>query len=443
MTIVARQTTPAGRMTGSFSEVVNQPYTVWLDSTLRLNDRGRSSLLGRNPALEVILEDGTAFVGRPGQPGKRIDGDDGLTVLENLVADQDRLAVGYIGYEETLPFVGVESSHRPEIPNARFLLYDSVLRIDHDNGSASVSNPHADDYSDLLNSHQILTQVAPTLPPAEAMPVIRRDEYLERVQRIKEHIREGDIYQANFTTRIDVQSQADPADVYARLREISPAPYSAYLNFSDYQVLSSSPERMFTRHGDHITTGPIKGTIARGTTPAQTVANRRLLLESAKDRTELLMIVDLERNDLGRIARIGSVTVENLFRPEVYATVIHLVSDISARLRPEIGLSGICRALLPGGSITGVPKKRAVEIIDQMETTARSVYTGCIGYLDSRQADFNIAIRTMIHRGGTYHVHAGGGIVADSIPDAEHAEMVLKAGSMLRALGVEEESVSW
>jgi para-aminobenzoate synthetase component 1 len=442
--MVARQTTPTGHQAGSLCEIVSQPYTVWLDSTLRLNDRGQASLLGRNPALEVILENGTATVGRPGLAGQRMEGEDGLAVLEKLVADQDRLAVGYLGFEATLPFAGVTPKYHPKIPQGRFLLYDSVLQIDHDSGLGSVSNPAADDYADLLtNSGRLLMPIVPTLPPALATPVIGREDYLERVQRIKDHIREGDIYQANFTTRIDVESAADPTQVYARLREMSPAPYSAFLNFGDYQILSSSPERMFTRHGDHLTTGPIKGTIARGTTPAQTVANRRRLLESAKDRAELLMIVDLERNDLGRIARIGSVTVENLFRPEVYATVIHLVSDISARLRPEIGLSEICRALLPGGSITGVPKKRALEIINEMETTARSVYTGCVGYLDSRRADFNIAIRTMVHQGGTYHVHAGGGIVADSNPQAEHDEMVLKATAMLRALGIDAESVAW
>jgi para-aminobenzoate synthetase component 1 len=153
------------------------------------------------------------------------------------------------------------------------------------------------------------------------------------------------------------------------------------------------------------------------------------------------MIVDLERNDLGKIAHIGSVRVDELFKTEVYSSLIHLVSDISAHLKPEVRLPDIFRALLPGGSITGAPKRRAVEIINQLETTPRSVYTGCIGYLDGDRADFNIAIRTMLYRDGVYHVHAGGGIVDDSDPEAEYQEMLLKAGNLLRALGVEPKRV--
>jgi para-aminobenzoate synthetase component 1 len=155
------------------------------------------------------------------------------------------------------------------------------------------------------------------------------------------------------------------------------------------------------------------------------------------------MIVDLERNDLGRIARPGSVEVDSLFRPEVFETVIHMVADISAELDAGVGWTDIIASLLPGGSVTGAPKKRAVEIIAELESTPRSVYTGAIGYIQGQRADLNLAIRTMIHCDGVYHVHAGGGIVADSDPEAEYQEMLLKASAMLRALNVNDGDIAW
>jgi para-aminobenzoate synthetase component 1 len=224
---------------------------------------------------------------------------------------------------------------------------------------------------------------------------------------------------------------------------MNPAPYSAYCNFGDYRILSSSPERMFLKEGNRITTGPIKGTIARGSNEEEDMVNTERLLRSEKDRAELLMIVDLARNDLGRIAEIGSVSVDSLFRPEIYSSVIHLVGDVSCRLAPKTGTTDVLRALMPGGSITGAPKRRAIEIIDSLEDTPRSVYTGCIGYVVGDRADFNIAIRTMLYRNGRYHIHAGGGIVADSEPGAEFEEMRLKARNMLSAVGLPPERIRW
>jgi para-aminobenzoate synthetase component 1 len=263
-----------------------------------------------------------------------------------------------------------------------------------------------------------------------------RDEYLHRVSRIKHHIHEGDIYQANLTSRFDCSSPLGPFSAYLRLRRLNPCWYGAYLNFGDYQVLSSSPERMFRWEADRIVSSPIKGTIALGGDAAETEHNLQTLLHSAKDRAELLMIVDLVRNDLGRIAQIGSVAVDNLCRPEIHSSLIHLVADVSARPDLDCGLPEIVHSLLPGGSITGAPKKRAVEILQQLETTPRSVYTGCIGHVGGGIADFNIAIRTMVHQNDAYRIHAGGGIVADSDPAAEYDEMRLKAHNLFRALGI-------
>jgi para-aminobenzoate synthetase component 1 len=221
-----------------------------------------------------------------------------------------------------------------------------------------------------------------------------------------------------------------------RLRQLNPAPYSAYIDFGEYQVLSSSPERMLYCCDGRVHSSPIKGTIARGSTESETAANLERLVQSEKDRAELLMIVDLVRNDLGKVARIGSVNVDRLFRPQVYSSVIHLMADISAERRPGVGLEQLLAALLPGGSITGAPKRRAVEIIDALEVTPRSVYTGCIGYVKGGAVDLNIAIRTMVRYAGVYHIHAGGGIVADSRPETEYDEMLLKAANLFKCLGV-------
>ncbi|MEW6049970.1 MAG: anthranilate synthase component I family protein [Candidatus Zixiibacteriota bacterium] len=263
-----------------------------------------------------------------------------------------------------------------------------------------------------------------------------RERYERDVLAVKHHLREGDIYQANYTCRWEVTSNEPASSVYRQLRELNPSPYGAYLNFGDYQILSSSPERMLHRVGNRISTSPIKGTVARGENAVEDSSNLKQLLASEKDRAEHLMIVDLERNDLGKIALPGTVRVTRLCRPETYANLFHLVSDISATLPKNITLGTVLKALLPGGSITGAPKLRAVEILRELEPVPRSVYTGCIGYISPEVIEFNIAIRTMVHQNGLYRAYAGGGIVADSEPAAEYQEMLLKAERMMSALGI-------
>lgn len=370
-----------------------------------------------------------------------------LDYLEKLWRFETRFVVGYFAYEAALPFLAIEEIKQAPpikqalpVPEVRFLFYDSVMRFDHLEGVVTVTNPDCDDYSDLLGDHPA-GYIDDDTGSSEVVPTLSKVEYLEKIDRIKWHINEGDIYQANFTVRFDVHSQSDPFVIYKRLRRLNPSPYGAFLNLGHYQILSSSPERMFKKAGSHISTSPIKGTVQRGKNRLEEAVNLQRLLSSEKDRAELLMIVDLERNDLGRIAQIGSVKVDEIFKPEIYSSLIHLVSDISAELKPEIGLTDVFRALLPGGSITGAPKKRAIEIISQLEATPRSVYTGCIGYVDGDQADFNIAIRTILHQRERYYVHAGGGIVADSNPETEYQEMLLKAGNLFRALGLDKEGV--
>jgi para-aminobenzoate synthetase component 1 len=216
--------------------------------------------------------------------------------------------------------------------------------------------------------------------------------------------------------------------LYAALRNANPAPYSAYLDIGDAQILSSSPECFLRMNDRDIITRPIKGTLPRHRDPAD-------LLRSAKDQAELLMITDLERNDLGRVCEFGSVHVPELFRVESFATVHHLVATVAGKLRADVSHVQALRACFPGGSITGAPKIRAMEIIDELEQHARGVYCGAIGYFGhDGTSHFNIAIRTIVHQSGLLTFHAGGGIVADSEPDAEYDETLAKAEGILRAL---------
>ncbi|MGE5177528.1 MAG: aminodeoxychorismate synthase component I [Bacteroidota bacterium] len=264
-----------------------------------------------------------------------------------------------------------------------------------------------------------------------------RDSYCRMVETALEHIAAGDIYQVNLAQRFLVERTASPADLYRSLREAAPAPFLAYVSLDEAAVASSSPERFFRVRGDRIETWPIKGTRPRGATPEEDAVLAAELRASAKDRAENVMIVDLERNDLGRVCAIGSVTVPALCEVASHSNVHHFESRVEGTLRADAGPAEILCALFPGGSITGAPKIRSVEIIDALEPVRRGIYTGAIGYWDSRgDCDWNIAIRTLIARGGAVSFHAGGGIVADSVPEAEYEETLVKSSGMMRALGI-------
>jgi para-aminobenzoate synthetase component 1 len=264
-----------------------------------------------------------------------------------------------------------------------------------------------------------------------------RTAYRETVRRALEHIAAGNIYQVNLAQRFLVAPSPAPAALFRRLREAAPAPFAALVALDEGGIASSSPERFFRIEGDRIETWPIKGTRPRGRTPEEDAALARELRSSEKDRAENVMIVDLERNDLGRICRTGSVAVPSLCAVESFSNVHHLVSRVEGRLNPAAAPVDILAAMFPGGSVTGTPKIRAVGIIDELEPVRRGVFTGAIGYWDRRGGcDWNLAIRTVVVERGTASFHVGGGIVADSSPDAEYEETLAKAAGMMGALGV-------
>lgn len=264
-----------------------------------------------------------------------------------------------------------------------------------------------------------------------------REEYLRQVAIVKEHIRQGDIYQANLTREVARAGQADPVSLYLRLRTHNAAPFGGFLDCGQGRcVLSSSPERFVSVHDGVVETRPIKGTRPRGETPERDEQLRSELLHSPKDRAELVMIVDLERNDLSRVCLPGTVKVPSLMHVHTFARVHHMEATVQGRMREGVTPAGLIRATFPGGSISGAPKVRALQILHEIEPVRRGPYTGSLFYLT---ADFrfesNILIRTLLREPGRTSYHVGGGIVADSDPDAEWAETCAKAEALELALG--------
>ena len=269
-------------------------------------------------------------------------------------------------------------------------------------------------------------------------PVSRR-KFMGMVRQAREYIAAGDIYQVNLACPWSARwpKNADPLALYSRLRDVSPSPHAAYLSLDGTHVLSASPETFLKMDGSQIQTRPIKGTRPRFLENAfRDTASAAELLASEKERAELLMITDLERNDLGQVCRFGSIQVPELWKIEPFAQVIHLVSTITGELRPGIDHADAFRACFPGGSITGAPKKRAREIIAELEPRPRGLYTGAIGWFGfNGHSQWNIAIRTAIQQQSSIHFHVGSGIVADSDPGREYEETLHKAAGILRAAG--------
>lgn len=264
-----------------------------------------------------------------------------------------------------------------------------------------------------------------------------RTAYMDAVAKAQEYIAAGDIYQINLSQRLAVPVSGDPLDVYSRLLETNPVPFATFLDCGPFQVICNTPERLLAARNGLVETSPIKGTRPRGADPEADRAMVEELGTSVKERAEHVMIVDLERNDLGRVCEPGSVEVAEFEKIETYAGLHHMVSTVRGRPRQGFTPMDCLRAAFPGGSITGAPKIRAMEIIDELEGLARGIYTGGVGWagFDGRM-DISMAIRTAVWRGSTLSLHVGGGIVADSVPEDEYDETMLKAASFLEALGL-------
>jgi para-aminobenzoate synthetase component 1 len=259
------------------------------------------------------------------------------------------------------------------------------------------------------------------------------------VARARQYIIDGDIFEVNISQRFETELTIPSFELYKKLRAINPAPFASYFGFEDVTIVSASPERFLKVQGDWVETRPIKGTVRRGATPREDRARARELLSSIKDHAENMMIVDLERNDLGRVCRYGTVRVTELAILETFPTVFHLTSTVVGRLREGKNRIDLLKATFPGGSITGAPKIRSMEIIDELEPTRRSVYTGSIGYFGfDGNMDINIVIRTFLIKGNRAYFQVGGAVVYDSDPESEYRETIDKGRALIRSLGLAE-----
>jgi para-aminobenzoate synthetase component 1 len=287
----------------------------------------------------------------------------------------------------------------------------------------------------INDSMSLATPSAPFRLQEQATSNFSPDEYRQAYEKVQSYLREGDCYQVNLAQRFTAKASGDAFPAYQEMRRLSPAPYSAFLNWPQVQILCASPERFLHVQKGRVETKPIKGTRARATEQGEDARLAKDLLSNPKDRAENLMIVDLLRNDLGKSCAAGSVRVPRLFDLESYSNVHHLVSTVEGRLREGCDALHVLRDCFPGGSITGAPKLRAMEIIEQLEPNRRGVYCGSIGYIGfDGQMDTNIAIRTMVYSHGEISCWAGGGIVADSRCDEEYQETFDKASVMLKIL---------
>lgn len=437
---------------GIFRVFASEPHLFFLDSGMDPQKLGRFSFIGFDPFLMFNSKEGSnPFLILKGLLNKyRLD-------TESTPIPFTGGAVGYFSYDlcHHLEKVPANTLDDINIPDCSVGFYDIVIAFDHlkdkvyiiSSGfpeleeakrlararerldyikdrikKASVISKDSDKKKDLLNSPQLESNFT-------------KESYISAIEKAKEYIAAGDIYQVNLSQRFSCNIEMLPQDLFEYLRSINPAPFSAYLDLGDVKIVSASPERFLCKRGRHIHTRPIKGTRPRGSDPANDEMLRIELLASAKDRAEHIMIVDLERNDLGRICEYGTVLPTEFVMLEKYSTVFHLVSTVSGILREDIDAIDCLMNTFPGGSITGTPKIRAMEIIDELEPTRRSAYTGSIGYIGfNGNMDTSIVIRTFIIKGDKAYFQVGGGIVADSDPRMEYQETLDKAKALIDSL---------
>lgn len=448
---------PPGPLT-IFESIKDRPYSFFLDSACDPAKLGRFSFLGSDPFLVFRSKGDRITIERPGARIENITSDPFLAIRRLL--DEYRGsgsltdipftggAVGYLSYDMKSFIEDLPDNAKDDIdlPDSMLGFYNSVVIYDHLHKRCYVSDSGAakSRSAEVVRSIKSLSRrrdnakryESARCAHAELESNFSAHEYARAVMRAKEYIKSGDIYQVNISQRFHAKISEDTFELYSRLRKVSPAPFASCLNFNEVTVLSSSPERFIMKRGDRIETRPIKGTRPRGADPESDLELAEELKNSAKDMAEHIMIVDLERNDLGRICRYGSVRLTESAIIERYSSVHHLVSTVSGTLKSGIDAVDCLKSTFPGGSITGAPKIRSIGIIDELENVKRSIYTGAIGYIGfDGNMDTSIVIRTFIVKGTDIYFQVGGGIVADSEPDKEYEETLHKAAGLMRALG--------
>ncbi len=435
---------------------------------------GRYSFIGFDPFLTLLGRDGE--VRWIGDPPVEVEGATGA--LDALARATEALrapalldlplhggAVGYLGYDVIREIEDIPATGRDDLglPDVQLLFPRHVVALDHlrqvltvvtnvvvaDTADPDELGKRYDEAVGACNAVvDRLSSAGSPLPaaaPPERLPVesvpsnLVPGEYEAQVERVKEYIHAGDTFQTVLSQRFALETEVTAFELYRVLRVINPSPYLYLLDTGDAQIVGSSPEALVQVQGRRAETWPIAGTRPRGTTPEEDRRHEQELLADAKERAEHVMLVDLARNDLGRVCEVGSVTVDGMLHVERFSHVMHLVSAVTGKVREELGPVDVLRAVFPAGTVSGAPKVRAMEIIDELEQTRRGPYAGAVGYIDfAGNLDTCITIRTVVLKDGTAYVQAGAGIVADSQPAMEEEETRNKAGAVLAAIRAAE-----
>jgi para-aminobenzoate synthetase component 1 len=449
----------------AFRRFHDRPSVAFLESLPGYGGLGRHSILGLNPYATL-----RGWTDRCEVNG-RVVAEDPLTALDRLLREHqtepmDDLplsggCIGSIAYdfghglvEPPLPR-RFPNSGDLRSPLVRFDFYDDFLVFDHETGKVTAiacGRLQPTEESIAVWKRELARTVSPVIHEGREADIAKhpnirvRSEaaHMQKVERIREHIRQGDVYIVNLTDQLRACTDLAADVLYDRLRRINPAPFAAFVRQDDVEILSASPERLLRigprqEEGLRIETRPIKGTRPRGKDASEDARYAKELLESEKDKSELLMIVDLERNDISRLCRPESVEVPELFRLETFPSVFHLVATVTGILREGVSVPDCLRTCFPGGSISGAPKRAAMEIIDRLEDETRGLYTGCLGYLSlDGRADLSILIRTLVKQGDFVRYGSGGGITWESDAREEYRELLTKAESFRKVLEGEE-----
>lgn len=450
-----------------FKKVCREQFTYLLESVEGGENLARYSFIGLEPFVRYRCQNGQGVI--VDSSGIREVAGDPLDILKDIMGNYrapniDSLprfyggAVGYFGYDliryiEDIPVLTVDDL---DLPDCHFVLTRLVLIFDHVKHKVKIvmnTEPGSDPTAAYALALQRINAVKSLIhePQNDAnvfnrpmgsgryLSNMTREEYMAKVEKAKEYIKSGDVFQVVLSQRLTMPLQGDPFDIYRNLRTVNPAPYLYYLNFGGTVIIGSSPEMLIRVEDGIVQTCPIAGTRPRGQSREDDFSLEKELLADEKERAEHLMLVDLGRNDLGRVCEYGSVNVRGFMGVERYSHVMHLVSNVAGRLKNGLTAYDALKACFPAGTVSGAPKVRAMEIIEELEPTRRGVYAGAIGYFGfTGNMDTCITIRTiLVHNGKTY-VQAGAGIVADSEPEKEYDETINKAKALLETLMLKE-----
>jgi anthranilate synthase component I len=456
----------------AFLKLDRGDFSFLLESVEGGEKWGRYCFLGSEPSIVFQSKGRRVEIMRDGQAQVQ-DGVDPLEALKQLMGEFHPVeveglprffggAVGYLSYDmvrffERLPDQTVDDL---DVPDSMFMLTDTIVIFDHMLQKIKVvSNALVDGLPEkayeqaIAKIEQLIARLRQPIPPRPARQLpsgpltltsnFTKEAYERIVERAKEYIRAGDIIQVVPSQRLEAVIDVDPFDIYRTLRTVNPSPYMFYLKFRDLRLVGSSPEVNVRLEGSLIELRPLAGTRRRGQHAAEDLEITAELLQDPKERAEHIMLVDLGRNDVGRIAKIGSVKVTELLQVEKYSHVMHLVSHVVGELAEGKDCYDVMRATFPQGTVSGAPKIRAMEIIEELEPTKRGLYAGAVGYFSySGNMDTCIALRTMTVKGNTAFLQAGGGVVADSVPELEYEETLNKARALLRAVELARQGIA-